>query len=116
MAKWLVSARSHRTRRDFVFRNLEGESVVDTYRRVKAEAEKLKARLGEHFTVDIISCSKAFKIQKNSVQTHRSQIWCPYCIKFRRFVDDNYLGVRRCSICGISDSDFYVRRYNRLWK
>lgn len=116
MAKWMLSARSHHTRRDFMFNSLEGETVVDTYRRIKEQAAKLREKLGPSYTVDIISRSKAFKPQESAKKTGRGQLWCPYCIKYRYFVEDTYLGVNRCHICGISDQDFWVRRHNKLWK
>lgn len=41
--------------------------------------------------------------------------WCPYCGKEQQFGYDARLNNARCMGCGISERDFYVRRFNRLW-
>lgn len=38
--------------------------------------------------------------------------WCPYEGKWRNFKMDHRKGVRLCTHCGISDSDYYVKREN----
>jgi len=40
--------------------------------------------------------------------------WCPYCRGWRKFAT-NRLGYTVCEICGVSDTDYYTRRYNHLW-
>lgn len=40
--------------------------------------------------------------------------WCPYCARSRHFYLDEQFDLRRCNICNISESDYYVRRYNRI--
>jgi len=44
-----------------------------------------------------------------------SQYWCPYCRAMRRFIYCGEMEVNKCPVCGISDMDFYVKKYNRLW-
>lgn len=46
----------------------------------------------------------------------KNRWWCPYCAKDRKFPNDGRLGVKRCEECQISENDFYVRNYNKLWK
>jgi hypothetical protein len=41
--------------------------------------------------------------------------WCPYCGKESLFGHDARLNNARCMGCGISERDFYVRRFNDLW-
>jgi transposase-like protein len=41
--------------------------------------------------------------------------WCPYCGKESLFGYDARLNNARCKACGISERDFYVRRFNGLW-
>lgn len=40
--------------------------------------------------------------------------WCPYCRNWEYWEtgDDGY---KRCPICGISDSNYYVKLFNNLW-
>ena len=38
--------------------------------------------------------------------------WCPYCNLSRRFIYQEELNVIRCSICHISDRDYYVKKFN----
>lgn len=41
--------------------------------------------------------------------------WCPWCGDFRPFVNtEDYPDDLCCNICHISDSDYYIRRYNQL--
>lgn len=40
--------------------------------------------------------------------------WCPYCAGERYFPYSSSLGVHQCFVCGISSSDYYVRRMNNL--
>ncbi|MQL51793.1 hypothetical protein GFC01_05850 [Desulfofundulus thermobenzoicus] len=41
--------------------------------------------------------------------------WCPYCGRETAFGWDFRLNVARCLGCGISERDFYVRKFNNLW-
>ena len=48
---------------------------------------------------------------KNDV--HRfGQRWCPWCGKGRIFEPCLSLGVNRCIVCHVSDSEYHVRRMN----
>lgn len=40
--------------------------------------------------------------------------WCPYCCNWEYWVSD-MLSSKICPICGISDNDFYVKSYNKLF-
>ena len=42
------------------------------------------------------------------------RLWCPYCREWRKF-DANQAGYTACEVCGVSDMDYYTRRYNHLW-
>ena len=48
-------------------------------------------------------------------QLDKGVAWCPYCGKESAFGHDARLNNVRCMGCGISERDFYVRRFNRLW-
>ncbi len=41
--------------------------------------------------------------------------WCPYCGAAKEFIHDPALDTCRCSGCGISTEDFYVRGHNGFW-
>lgn len=110
---WMVSIRSQQQRKDVIIRTKDEETPQDTYRRAKQYVEKIKAQVGKRATVDLISKTVPFKPKGN--KPHRSWYWCPYCNQWRVFLYNDYLGVNQCNICGISDSDFYVRKHNALW-
>lgn len=40
--------------------------------------------------------------------------WCPYCSEWSQFYIDGDRRCRRCDMCGISDHDYYIRRFNNL--
>jgi|SRR5690606_26018257 len=44
----------------------------------------------------------------------RDRLWCPYCREWRKFYA-NQVGYTACEVCGVSDMDYYIRQYNRLW-
>ncbi len=50
-------------------------------------------------------------------QPKGSKMWCPYCGSERKFVkwplNKKY---KICEICNISDSDWNVRKENKLWE
>lgn len=111
---WVISVRSGINRKDFTLWSGENETPQEAYKRVKRHADKLKEKVGDNATVDIISYTVTFS--PKGEKTRRGQLWCPYCNKWRHFKYDDYLGVNKCNICGISDRDFYVCKYNGLWK
>lgn len=43
-----------------------------------------------------------------------NRLWCPYCREWRDF-DENQARYTVCEVCGISDKDYYIRRYNHLF-
>lgn len=113
IANWIISIRAFGQRRDVWVKATEAETPQDTYRRAKAKAEKIRLQTGNRATVDLISTNIAFKPKGN--RPHKSWYWCPYCNQWRVFLWDDSLGVNCCNICGISDADFYVRKYNNLF-
>ncbi len=45
----------------------------------------------------------------------QDEYWCPYCAQFTKFEVDRKFQIMRCTRCGISDQDFYVKTANHLW-
>ena len=44
-------------------------------------------------------------------------LWCPYCADRRKFTPAPFnKRYKLCEICGISDSEYHVRRFNQLWE
>lgn len=41
--------------------------------------------------------------------------WCPYCGTTRKFVRDRKFDILRCSICRVSEEEFYVKTTNHTW-
>jgi len=111
---WMVSVRTKNQRKDLTIETEGQETPQETYRRAKKLVEKIKEQVGKRATVDLISKTVAFK--PKGVKPHRSWYWCPYCNQWRVFLYNDYIGVNKCNICGISDQDFYVRKYNELWR
>lgn len=56
--------------------------------------------------------------QSGAKRKSKKQLYCPYCAQYRKFKarqKNGYLTYRRCTSCGISNEDFYVKTYNKLW-
>jgi hypothetical protein len=98
-------------------RKFEGDSpresgAVDFGKRLQASG---------HNRVHIVSQRKAFAPPQDKRQApERGMLWCPYCLKWRNFVETSIQGQDgtrspiqwRCPICTISVNNFYVRRHN----
>jgi hypothetical protein len=111
---WLVSVRAGAQRKDIFLKTKDEETPQDTYRRVKTFVNKVKEQVGNRATVDLISRTVAFK--PKGQRPHKSWYWCPYCNQWRVFLYDEYFDRNCCNICGISDNDFYVKKYNGIWE
>lgn len=66
-------------------------------------------------TIDVVSKLKAFPPDGDRKKPRGKNIyWCPYCREYRRFkFNDRWY--RNCEICGISENEYYVRVYNKLF-
>jgi hypothetical protein len=49
------------------------------------------------------------------IKLKRGEWFCPYCGSASKFIDDKFKGCKRCSFCGISEDDYYVKMLNHLW-
>ena len=45
----------------------------------------------------------------------KGMMYCPYCENWAFWKKDEETGYPRAECCGISDSDFYVRKYNKTF-
>ncbi len=74
------------------------------------QAEQMAKQLHDKgYKVFVYSRLEAFPPDENKKPRSKKDLWCPYCNEYRKFTDHH------CSVCGISTSDFYVRKYNHLW-
>jgi len=80
----------------------------------KAFFKLAKSRFGKDNTF-LISLTQPIPPSDEKHYPNKNKYWCPYCGDERRFKNDSWIGVNRCSICGITDRDFYIRKYNHLW-
>jgi len=44
----------------------------------------------------------------------KGMLYCPYCETWSYWKPDEY-DYKRAECCGISDSDYYVKKYNGTW-
>lgn len=76
-------------------------------------------RAKERFGVDntyLISLTKAIPPPEEFIpRKAQKKYWCPFCGDERRFKHNSRLDSDECPICGITDREFYVRKYNNLW-
>ena len=95
----------------FNIRKQDKEDIKEYTKRIKTIYQKARDKFGES-NVYLISGS-SYPPSKKTVKI-KGQLYCPYCRKYRVFY--NYDGLRRCHICGVSDSDFCVKKYNGIFK
>lgn len=105
--KWGVIVYSPQVRKEVILEDLDRAKAL-----VIAAREKYRDR--PEVQAELISRTKAFPPPKD-FEINRKRWWCPYCRKVRIFQQDPKIDKLRCPICGISESDFYVRKYNHLW-
>lgn len=44
------------------------------------------------------------------------ELYCPYCRQKAVFIKDKKNGVHKCSFCGISKNDYWVKKVNKIRK
>ena len=111
--KWLISVRQGTKQKDLMIETEGDETPQETYKRARNKVTKIEQLLQGQGKVYLISRTVAFK--PKGEKPHKHRYWCPYCNSWRIFLWDETFCLNRCSICGISDSDYYVRKYNGLW-
>jgi len=75
--------------------------------------EGFKSAPGSWFYV--VNCSKQTPppvLTKDSEPVPDGTSWCPYCVDHRQFVYNSTIEQDQCNVCGITDRDYYVRKYN----
>lgn len=89
------------------YRNFKDEEVGKKF------FEMAKRRFGPE-NVYLISCTKAIP-PPPGFNPNGTPVWCPYCGAEREFVYYPRWETKVCSICGISDRDYHLRRFNKSW-
>lgn len=103
------------TKKTLKIRGKPSQSNVEVFRAAKDYAIKLKKEDPEsNMKIDLVSGTKAYPPNKDT-KLGKYENWCPYCMKPRVFYNDNNLGVKRCPVCKISESDFYFKKYNGIF-
>lgn len=116
MYVWKIIIRYAGTRRVIKFVGKGKQTSSEVFAKAKEYAKTLKvADTDNVVSIDLVSGTKAYA-PKEGTKIPRNQLWCPYCVKPRPFIDKPDIGVRKCPVCGISDSDFYVKKYNGIFK
>lgn len=122
---WAISIRTPKKSIMKVIPKEEGESLKECLRRAKECAKALRQKYShrDDIVIEIISRLKAFPKPTN-IKMKKSELWCPYCAKPRRFKSGYLVEIdgisyissdKRCVICGMSDNDFHVKTENHLW-
>lgn len=103
-----------------VFNFNKGERKIK-YFETEDEATEFASKAGvlrgkyPSLTVDVVSMLETFPPDDEKKKPRGKYIyWCPYCREYRKF-KTNKDGYRGCKVCGISDGEFHVRKYNRLF-
>ena len=112
---WYISVRTRTgDARKIKIKGEVGQSAKTVYLKVKELRQKLVEKYeGKHITVDLISASQAFATRSKPEKGH---LWCPYCVKHRISVDNTRLGTEECVVCGITSNDFWVKKYNGIFR
>lgn len=112
---WKVIIRYSGTKKIFRIKGKPEDANMVVFGKAKAYAKKLKEADEEgNMKIDLVSGTKAYPPKKDT-KIPRGHKWCPYCVQPRIFIEDRSLGVKRCQVCSISDSEFYYKKYNRAW-
>ncbi len=114
MVLWGISVRNTKSHEIIHFPVRENESREANFKRVKEYYFKLKKK-NPNCTVELISRNQAFP-PKTETKPKRGYMYCPYCRKERRFIRNEELDVKNCIICNMSDSDYWVRKFNHLFE
>lgn len=101
-------------RKELIIQTQDDELPKDTYRRAKMKVDEVINKTHGKAIVSLISLSVAFKPKGN--KPHKGWLWCPCCNSWRVFRYNDELGVNKCVVCGISDQDYYVKRYNGIFR
>lgn len=90
------------------------EEQADAFLAKKAEEYKEKGVSVKLYKIslrDPIYPDESIPKKKNP-KHGRPWYWCPYCGAYRQFVAGTNYPV--CPICGISEKDYYVNKFNHL--
>ena len=48
------------------------------------------------------------------IELKPKELYCPYCKQKAVFTKDKKNGVHKCSFCGISKNDYWVKKVNKI--
>ncbi|MCK9471808.1 MAG: hypothetical protein M0Q88_08660 [Bacilli bacterium] len=112
MAQWMISIRSINKHKQLLVDKGNNESDVEVFKKAKDIYVKIKQKY-PNYVVELISRKKAFAPKEKIKYDY---VYCPYCRKDRKFQYNYTTGYSHCPVCNISDKEYYVKKYNNLWK
>lgn len=95
--------------KDRQFKRFDTKKEAEEYK--KKVEDKLKDKV-EGLKVGLV-CEKAGSPEGEDEEG--TGMWCPFCRKYRNFIEEEGWPYQRCEYCGISVMNFYVKKYNHLW-
>lgn len=63
---------------------------------------------------DIVNLGLKVNPKPHWIKVPKGKIWCPNCNRIQRLKRAKYLGVRRCEGCGVTEREYYTKKYNGL--
>lgn len=69
---------------------------------------------GQITLADCLEVEDKHKPKPSWIVVPEGYIWCPYCNWAHKLRYDRHLGVSKCSSCGISIRDYFIKKFNRL--
>jgi len=89
-----------------------GESDKQALRKARKFAQRVEEEIPDHegiFLIDTLNPTSP----PSGAKRPSGKFWCPYCADWRTFKP--WYDYLRCEVCNISNEDWYVKKYNRLW-
>jgi hypothetical protein len=107
-----------------IWTTADGRKALKKFEAVKEAVEFCRNQIAAGLEAFVVSARKAYGPKsrpKAGPRPGSRYLWCPYCIDWRIF---HYRAIKkdglrspaalRCPVCTISDSDFFVRKYNGM--
>jgi len=120
---WVQANRPDKIRWRLIVTSPEGKNrgkLVQFYSEAKRLAALFQEKYPDH-EVTIVSRQGAYGAPRSKVPDYiimrmneEGNTWCPFCRKFRQFLYDPYMEVKRCPVCRIPIGNIYVTKNNFL--
>jgi len=106
----------------FIIKNRKGGIVYhsgfqrfDTKKQMEIFSKRLMKEFeGIHYELHFVDVYKASPIDELKHRSSARQVWCPYCQSWQIFKSQK-LTHKQCPVCGVSDQDYWLKKYNHTW-